>query len=66
MNWENKEKICERIVEYLYTYEYTNILTNDDILGHLFNAGAFFNKKLENAYKKDVAFYLNNWYINDV
>lgn len=52
MNWENKEKICERIVEYLYTYEYTNILTNDDILGHLFNAGAFFNKKLENAYKK--------------
>lgn len=44
MNWENKEKICERIVEYLYTYEYTSILTNDDILGHLFNTGAFFNK----------------------
>ena len=44
MNWENKEKICERIVECLYTYEYTSILTNDDILGHLFNAGAFFNK----------------------
>lgn len=35
MNWANKEKYSERIVEYLYTheqytYEYTNLLTNDN------------------------------------
>ena len=44
MNWENKEIYSERLIEYLYTheqytYEYTNLLTNDNLgiyLGQVF------------------------------
>lgn len=31
MNWENKEKYSERLIGYLYTHEYTNLLTNDNL-----------------------------------
>lgn len=72
MNWENKEKkYSERIVEYLYTheqytYEYTNLLTNDNLGICLGQVLFLMFKKIVNVFKKSVAFSKKNWYIKRV